>query len=138
MAAFRPAPGVECPFVKRALVLLAHGLALWAVLRAVAVLAGRLAPEPLAIALRAVAAPLAAAAVCAVYYGRFGSSSPLVTALAMAGAVACLDLSWAFLVERSLAGFRSPAGAWLPLALVFAQALASGIVERRSPPGAAP
>jgi len=123
--------------VKRILVLLAHGLVAWVLLLGVRALALRTAPEAVAV-VHAVAAPLVAATVCAAYYGRFGFTSPLVTALAMLATVACLDGLWAFFVEKRLGEFSRSGETWLSLALLFAQALASGIVDRRSRPGAAP
>jgi hypothetical protein len=124
--------------VKRALVLLAHGLAIWAVCTAARAIALGVASESAALAVHAIAAPIVTAVVCAVYYGGFHYTSPLATSVGMAGVVICMDLAWALLVERSLDTFRSVVGTWLPLAFIFAQALASGVVDRRSRSGTAP
>jgi hypothetical protein len=119
--------------LRRALTLLAHALVVWALCGATMAIALQVTSEERALVAHAVAAPVAAAIVSAVYYGAFAYTSPIATAAAVTGVVATLDLLVvALLVQGSLDMFRSVMGVWLPLTLVFVQTAVSGYVARFS------
>jgi hypothetical protein len=119
--------------LRRALTLLAHALVIWALCGAVMAIALRVTSVERALVAHAVAAPVAAAIVSAVYFGAFNYTSPIVTAALLTAVVALLDLVVvSLLVQRSLGGFRSVMGLWLPLALIFVQTAVSGYVSRFS------
>jgi len=119
--------------LRRALTLLAHALVVWALCGATMAIALQVTSEERALVAHAVAAPVAAAIVSAVYYGAFAYTSPIATAVAVTGVVAILDLLVvALLVQGSLDMFRSVMGVWLPLTLVFVQTAVSGYVARFS------
>jgi hypothetical protein len=119
--------------LRRALTLLAHALVVWALCGATMAIALQVTSEERALVAHAVAAPVAAAIVSAVYYGAFAYTSPIATAAAVTGVVAILDLLVvALLVQGSLDMFRSVMGVWLPLTLVFVQTAVSGYVARFS------
>jgi hypothetical protein len=119
--------------LRRALTLLAHALVVWALCGATMAIALQVTSEERALVAHAVAAPVAAAIVSAVYYGAFGYTSPIATAAIVTGVVALLDLAVvALLVQGSLDMFRSVMGVWLPLGLIFVQTAVSGYVARFS------
>jgi len=120
--------------VKRLRALLLHALTLWVLCAAVEGVARLLSSENVALAVSAATAPLLAAMVFSVYFGRFGPSSPVGTALGATAVVAALDMGRSLVLRGDLSAFQSPLATWLPLALVFAQVLASAIVARRRQP----
>lgn len=117
--------------MRRALTLLAHSVVVWALCGATMAIALQVTSEERALVAHAVAAPVAAAIVSAVYYGAFAYTSPIATAGVVTGVVALLDLVVvARLVQGSLDMFRSVMGVWLPLTLIFVQTAVSGYVAR--------
>ena len=117
--------------MRRALTLLAHALVIWALCGATMAIALQVTSSERALVAHAVAAPVAAAIVSAVYYGAFNYTSPLATAAVVTGVVALLDLLVvALLLQRSLGPFGRVMGLWLPLTLVFVQTAVSGYVAR--------
>jgi hypothetical protein len=93
-----------------------------------------------ALAVHAVAAPVIFAAVSAVYFARFGYTSPLATASVFVGFVISMDfVVVAVLINRSLAMFASPIGTWIPFASIFASTYLTGayLGRRRLPAGPA-
>lgn len=117
--------------VRRLLVLVLHGFAIWALLAATLAVAARMLPLGTALVAHALAAPFLAAVVMAVYHGAFHAATPLRAALVVTAVVALLDVA----AERWLAlftsSFEEALERWVPWALVFAQSLASGVVARR-------
>jgi menaquinone-dependent protoporphyrinogen oxidase len=88
-----------------------------------------------ALALHAIAAPLLFVVLARRYFGARGARDPLPTAVMWTAVVALLDLVVvAGAVQRSLAMFRSPAGTWLPLGLIFLATWATGAVMLFLPP----
>lgn len=76
------------------------------------------------------AAPAVFVGVSASYFGRANAWAPLRAAIAFAVIVALLDLAVvAGLLEHSLTVFRSVAGTWLPLVLVFLATWTTGLVS---------
>jgi len=120
--------------VKRAPLLLACAAAIWAICATAEGVALLVASEKAALAAQAAAAPIAAALVSAVYFGRFGPSSPVPTALAVLAMVMAMETAEALVLRGNLDVFRSFVATWLPLALIFAQVLASAVLARRSEP----
>jgi hypothetical protein len=119
--------------LRRALTLLAHALVVWVLCTATLGLALLVTTEERALVAHAVAAPVAAAMVSAVYFGAFAYTPPIPTALAFAMVVAGLDLGAASLLVRgSLGPFRAAVGLWLPVGLVLVQTAVSGYVARFS------
>jgi hypothetical protein len=119
--------------LRRALTLLAHALAVWVLCTATLGVALLVTTEERALVAHAVAAPVAAAMVSAVYFGAFAYTAPIPTALAFAAVVAGLDVAGASLLVRgSLGPFRTAVGLWLPVGLVLVQTAVSGYVARFS------
>jgi menaquinone-dependent protoporphyrinogen oxidase len=100
--------------------LLAHGVVGWAL--CAAAMAGflRFFSLTAALVLHTIAAPLFFSALAWHYFRARGAREPLPTAATWTAVVMLLDLVVVAVgLERSLAMFRSIAGTWLPLGLVF-------------------
>jgi len=110
-----------------------HALVVWALCAATMGLATVATSLQTALVVHAVAAPVIAAVVSSVYFDAFDYTSPLATAVAVVAVVGLADLVVvALLVQRSLDMFRSVLGTWLPLALIFVQTIATGVVVHRT------
>jgi menaquinone-dependent protoporphyrinogen oxidase len=117
--------------------LLLHGVAGWAGCAAVmAVLLGLFRPGT-AIALHAGLAPLVFVMVAWHFFRLPGARDPRTTAVAWTLIVVLLDLGVVGgLVQHSLAMFRSFAGSWLPLSLIFVASWLTGAAMSSRPPTA--
>jgi menaquinone-dependent protoporphyrinogen oxidase len=107
--------------------LFAHALAGWAL--CAAVMAGLLSLVSLtaALVIHAVAAPLFFMAIARHYFRARGARDAVPTAVAWTAIVALLDLIVvAGAAQHSLAMFKSLAGTWLPLGLIFIATWATG------------
>ena len=129
----RPAPVITHPghAVSR---LLAYGVVGWAV--SAVVLAGILATgaDRAAVVVHAITAPLVFGILAFRYQAPIGARAPLTAALAWTGLVAVLHLAIvAGALQRSLALVTSPAGYWLPLALIFVVAWGAGAIGAMLP-----
>jgi predicted CoA-binding protein len=106
----------------------AQAFAAWAVSTAALVLM-RMAPlaEPVAFWLHALIAPLVFGAAASAYFHRANTASPVRVAVINVLVAGALDLAIvAGVVMRSWALHASVAGAWLPLALIFAATVIVG------------
>jgi hypothetical protein len=80
-----------------------------------------------ALMIHALAAPVFFVILSAVYFSRFGHTSPLATALALVGIVIAMDFFVVALVFlRSLDMFTSLIGTWIPFASIFAATYLTG------------
>jgi hypothetical protein len=85
-----------------------------------------------AVAIHLVAAPVIGAAVTILLWSHPRHPGALATAAALAGTAALLDaIVVAPFLERSFAMFASPAGTWIPLALIFAASAATARILSR-------
>jgi len=110
------------------------GLALlgWALCDATVVVGMSLTSLNNALVIHAILAPVYFASISLLYFLRFNYTSPLVTALAFIALVVAMDFFVvALLINRSLAMFASPLGAWIPFGSIFASTLLVGIYLRR-------
>jgi len=119
---------------RKIITLLAHAFVGWALCTASMVLGMTLTSVENAIIIHAIAAPIIAAAVSLVYFGKYGYTTPLQTAIAFTSFVIVVDFFVvALLVQRSLEMFASPLGTWIPFALIFTSTYLTGTyVEKRS------
>jgi hypothetical protein len=94
---------------------------------------------PTAIAVHLAAAPLIGAAATRFLWRRPGHPGVAATALALSGTAALLDaIVVAPFLERSFEMFASPAGTWIPLALILAASAATAARLRARAPAVAP
>ena len=86
-----------------------------------------------ALVVHVIGAPIFAAAVSWNYFGRYGYTTPLQTAIVFVAFVIVVDFFLvALVIERSLEMFASPLGTWIPFALIFASTYLTGrVVEER-------
>jgi amino-acid N-acetyltransferase len=112
-------------------ILLVHALVLWALSALALALLARALPVQRALVVHAIGTPILTAVVMAVFFTAFGGVSPLPAALLVTVMVAGLDVATAPWLRRATTPFQEALETWAPWALVFAQALASGIVARR-------
>jgi len=107
--------------------LVLHATVGWALCAVTMGILLRATTQTMALVVHGVAAPVIFAGVASHYFRQRGARGPLTTALAFTSIVAALDLVVvAGLIERSLAMFRSVAGSWLPLMLIFAATWVTG------------
>lgn len=124
-------------------VLLGHGLVGWALCAVTMAVLMATVPSSLAVWLHAVVAPMLFGLVCAQYFKRSNAFSPLFTASTFVAMVGLLDLTVvALFVQHSFDMFRSFAGVWLPMFLIFTVTLVIGTARptlrvRRTPHSAA-
>jgi menaquinone-dependent protoporphyrinogen oxidase len=115
--------------------LLAHAVAGWALCAAIMGVLLQIASVGWALVLHAIAAPLVFVVLARRYFGARGARDPLPTAVTWTVVAALLDLVFvAGVVQHSLAMFRSLAGTWLPLVLIFVAIWATGEVMSLLPP----
>ncbi len=124
-------------------VLLVHALVLWALSAASLALLARALPLQRALVIHAIGTPILTALVMAFFFTAFGGVSPLPAAVLVTAVVAGADVLASPWLGRATTPFQGALETWTPWALVFAQALASGIVARRKErreeaPGAPP
>lgn len=114
-------PGVVTPQPAHAVSrLVLHAVVGWALCAAIMGALLVLMTTTAALVVHAILAPLVFARIAIHYFRGHGARDPLPTAAAFAGIVAGLDgVIVAGFVTRSLAMFRSIAGTWLPLVLIF-------------------
>jgi menaquinone-dependent protoporphyrinogen oxidase len=115
--------------------LLAYAFAGWALCAAIMGVLLQIVSVTAALVLHAIAAPLVFVALARRYFRARGARDPVPTAMTWTVVVALLDLVVvAGTVQHSLGMFRSFAGTWLPLVLVFLATWATGEVMSFLPP----
>jgi hypothetical protein len=115
--------------VRKVLIVMAHAGVGWALCFATIGIGQAVTSLQAALIVHAIGAPLYFAAVSAVYFTRFGYTSPLQTAVAFTGFVMVVDFALvAVVVLHSLAMFASPLGTWIPFALIFAATWLTGVL----------
>jgi hypothetical protein len=116
--------------LKKSLIILAHGLAIWILCGATIGIGRKILPMPTVLVIHAILAPLFAAAVSILYFKKFHFTSPFMTALFFLALVMVLDAGLvAPLFERSFAMFRSALGTWIPFALIFLATFFTGLLS---------
>jgi menaquinone-dependent protoporphyrinogen oxidase len=114
--------------------LVAHGVVGWALCGASMGALLQLVGPTAATVLHALAAPGVFVLLAWHYFGARGAREPLPTAIAWTAIVALLDLVVvAGVIDGSLALFASVGGVWLPLALIFLAAWATGEILSTMP-----
>jgi menaquinone-dependent protoporphyrinogen oxidase len=114
--------------------LFGFGVIGWALCAAVMALLLAITSTAAAVVAHAVLAPMIFATVASRYFHPRGARDPLPTAFAFTATVAVLDtVVVALLFQRSLALLASFGGFWLPLALIFAATLATGVIMSTLP-----
>lgn len=118
--------------MKKSLIVVLHGLALWALCGGTIAVGRGLFGIETTLVIHAVAAPIFAALISVFYFKRFHFTSPLQTALIFLAVVVVLDAGLvAPVFEKSYAMFRSFLGTWLPFGLIFLATLFTGMALRR-------
>jgi hypothetical protein len=113
-------------------IVVAHGLAGWALCGAAMGVGMAVTTLRHALIIHAIAAPVIFAVVSLVYFRLFSLWSPLRAATAFLGVVITMDLFVvALLIERSFKMFESLLGTWLPFVLIFLSSSWTGSVVRR-------
>ncbi len=80
-----------------------------------------------ALILHLILAPVFFTVLSAVYYKKFGTTTPLYTASIFLGFVLFMDFFLvALLIEKSMNMFRSPIGTWIPFILIFLATYTTG------------
>jgi hypothetical protein len=117
---------------KQYAIILTHAFVLWALCGAVMGIGPSLMPMETTLIVHAVAAPLFAAAVTAVYYRFFGYTTPWQTAIAFTAFIVAMDaIVVAMIVMRSFEMFSGFIGTWLPFMLIFASSYLTGSIFTR-------
>jgi menaquinone-dependent protoporphyrinogen oxidase len=124
------APGTPVEHPARSIPrLLGHAFAGWALCAATMAALLQLVNLTAALVIHAIAAPLFFTALARHYFRARGARDPLPTAFTWTATVVVLDLVVvAGAVQRSLGMFKSIAGTWLPLALIFVVTWVTGEV----------
>ena len=113
------------------LALLLHAFIVWGLCGMTMAVAMNLTSMPRALAVHAVAAPVFASMVSAVYYRRLSYTSPLATAAFIVTFIVLVDFFLvALVINRSLDMFRSVVGTWLPFGLIAATFVTGVLVGR--------
>jgi hypothetical protein len=113
-------------------IVVAHGLAGWALCGATMGVGMAVTTLRHALIIHAVAAPVVFAVVSFVYFRHFSLWSPLRTASAFLSVVIAMDLFVVgLLIERSFKMFASLLGTWLPFVLIFVSSWWTGSLVRR-------
>ena len=115
------------------MVILILGIIGWVYCGALVAVGRKFLPMQTTLILHAAGAPVGFALLSAVYFLKFGSSSPRSVAAGFLATVITLDaLLVAPVFERSFAMFASVLGTWFPFGLIFASTYLTGkFVERR-------
>lgn len=121
--------------IKKTAVIVAHAFVGWALCAATMGIGMAATSLQNALIIHAIGAPVFFAVVSAVYFTKFGYTTPLQTALAFVGFVVAIDFFLvALLINRSTAMFASVLGTWIPFALIFISTYLTGAyMTRRSP-----
>lgn len=113
--------------MKRTIVVLAFGVAVWAFCGALIGVGRLLMSMEATLILHAIGAPIGAATASWIYFRNFGFTSPLATAAIFVATALTLDVFVvALLIENSFAMFTSPLGVWIPQGLIFAATYLTG------------
>lgn len=114
--------------IKQAGVTVIFGLIGWAFCGAVMGIGMSVTSPDNALIVHAIAAPVIFTALSAIYFTRFGYTTPLQTAAAFLGIVVLMDFFLvALVINRSFDMFYSVLGTWLPFALIFASTYLTGL-----------
>jgi len=112
----------------KAAIVFAFAITVWAFCGAIMALGPLFMSIDETLVVHAIGGPLGAALAAAVYFRRFGGVSPLALAGAFVTTALALDY---FVVSLLLIGdtgmFSSVPGLWLPMALIFAATLLTGL-----------
>jgi menaquinone-dependent protoporphyrinogen oxidase len=128
-------PGAVVPQKGRSLgCLLLHGAVGWALCAAAMTALLMTIGLRWALAVHAILAPVIFVLVARHYFRARGAREPVFTAFAFVVTVAVLDVTViAGFIQHNFAMFRSIAGIWLPLALIFLATLATGEIQSMVP-----
>jgi hypothetical protein len=127
--------GVQRSASMRAAIVLASAIAGWAYCGALIGISRQFWSMDTTLVVHAIGAPIGFALLSFLYYRFFAFTSPLATAAIFIAVVFALDFFLvALLIEKSFAMFASPLGTWLPLALIFAATLVTGLLTRPAAP----
>ena len=84
--------------------------------------------------IHAIGAPIIFGTISWFYFGRFGYTSPLATAVVFLCVVMAMDFFLvALVINSSLAMFQDPLGTWIPFALIFFSTYLTGLLVQRRP-----
>lgn len=113
--------------IQKAIILLIHAFAGWALCAATMGIGQALLPIQSALIVHAAGAPIYFTLVSLVYFKKFNYTPPLQTALIFTGFVMLVDFfGVALLMLHSLAMFASPLGTWIPFMLILASTYLTG------------
>ncbi len=109
------------------LILVFHAFIGWALCGSTMGIGMALAPQPTALIVHAIAAPIIFFFVSLSYFRRPGALGSAAAALAFVGFVKVVDFFLvALVINKSLAMFASPLGTWIPFGLIFLSTFLTG------------
>jgi hypothetical protein len=115
------------------IIILVHALVGWALCGATMGIGMATTSLKNALIIHAIAAPVFFAIISLIYFRRFNYTGPLQTAFIFVGFVIVMDFFVvALLINRSLDMFTSPAGTWIPFALIFALTYLTGLYVEKA------
>ena len=121
--------------IKKWVILLAHGLVVWAICGAIMFIGMAVTTMQLTLIIHAIGAPIASALLAYRYHRKHGDFPPLQNAAFFVGVALFTDLFLvALVIEKSFEMFTSFVGLWLPMILIFSAAFLIGnYVKARKP-----
>jgi len=115
-------------WLTRALVVLAHAFAGWALCGAIIAIGRRTTSMRNTLIMHAVGAPIVFGILSFVYFRVFAYTTPLQTAAMFVAVAMLLDVVVvARVIEKSFTMFTSVLGTWIPFALIFASTYLCGV-----------
>ena len=118
--------------LKKALIIIIHGLIGWALCGATVGIGRAVTSMEATLIAHAIAAPVIFAILTTIYYKKFGYTKPLTTAIIFVGIVIAMDAGLvAPVFEKSYEMFHSVLGTWIPFGLIFLSTLITGSLLTR-------
>ncbi|MHC4605189.1 MAG: hypothetical protein ACYS6W_17880 [Planctomycetota bacterium] len=120
--------------VRKTVIILVHAFVGWALCGAIMAVGMQVTSIENTLVVHAIGAPIFFAAVSLVYFGKFGYTTPLQTAIVFVSFIVFMDIFVvALLIEKSFEMFTSILGTWIPVVLIFISAYLTGsCIKRRT------
>ncbi len=118
--------------IKKAVILLVHGLVGWALCGAIIWIGMLFISMESTLIAHAIGAPIIFGVISAIYFKAFNYTTPLRTAIVFVSVVVFMDVFLvALIIERSFEMFASLIGTWIPWVLIFASTYLTGLYATR-------
>ena len=116
----------------KAMVILAHAFVGWALCGAIMGIGPGITSMENTLITHAIAAPLIFIAVSLVYFKKFNYMTPLITAIIFVAFALFMDFFVvSLLILKNFEMFASVLGLWIPMALIFAATLSTGMWSQK-------